>query len=88
MKDNVTLTPSQQKAKELFDIGESLFLTGKAGTGKSFLVSHIINEQQARRRNVVVCAPTGVAAGPPFTEPLGCRFQSSSLIGAVTTRTV
>lgn len=43
-------------------MGESLFLTGKAGTGKSTLVEHIVAEQTNRRRGVVVCAPTGVAA--------------------------
>lgn len=62
MQEEVTLTPSQQHAKGLFDMGESLFLTGKAGTGKSLLTRHLIAGQLERRRNVVVCAPTGVAA--------------------------
>ena len=59
---DITLTPSQQKAKELFDMGESLFLTGKAGTGKSLLTRVIVEDLAARKKKVVLCAPTGVAA--------------------------
>ncbi len=38
---------------------ESLFLTGRAGTGKSTLLSYFM---QNTKKNVVVLAPTGVAA--------------------------
>ena len=37
----------------------SVFLTGKAGTGKSTLLSHFMNHT---KKNVAVLAPTGVAA--------------------------
>ena len=39
--------------------GENLFLTGKAGTGKSTLIREFMAHT---RRNVVVVAPTGIAA--------------------------
>ncbi|NKE10733.1 MULTISPECIES: AAA family ATPase [Kocuria] len=39
--------------------GENLFLTGKAGTGKSTLIRRFLASTQ---RNVVVVAPTGIAA--------------------------
>lgn len=38
---------------------ENLFITGKAGTGKSTLLRQLIRNTQ---RNAVVCGPTGVAA--------------------------
>lgn len=38
---------------------ESLFLTGRAGTGKSTLLSYFIEKT---KKNIVVLAPTGVAA--------------------------
>ena len=62
MQEDTGLTPSQRRAKSLFDMGESLFLTGKAGTGKSYLASRIIDGCSSSRRNVVICAPTGIAA--------------------------
>lgn len=42
--------------------GYSVFLTGDAGTGKTYLLNEFIKDQRARNRNVMVCAPTGIAA--------------------------
>lgn len=57
---NVTLSDEQEK---LFDIFESsndhLFITGKAGTGKSILLQYC---KEHTEKNVLVVAPTGVAA--------------------------
>lgn len=39
--------------------GQTVFVTGRAGTGKSTLLSYLRDNSQ---QNVVVCAPTGVAA--------------------------
>ena len=49
--------------KQLFDYmestGKSMFITGRAGTGKSYLLSFFIRNTS---KNVAVLAPTGVAA--------------------------
>lgn len=39
--------------------GQTVFVTGRAGTGKSTLLSYLRDNTQ---QHVVVCAPTGVAA--------------------------
>ena len=62
MKEIQKLTPSQERAFELFKDGHNLFLTGKGGSGKSFLTRHIINYCNKNDRSVIVCAPTGIAA--------------------------
>ena len=58
----MTLTKSQQLAMEAFEAGYSFFLTGKAGTGKSFVTRQIIDSCKASGKQVLVCAPTGIAA--------------------------
>lgn len=55
----LTLTAEFQHALELLDSGSHLFLTGKAGTGKSTLVRLFTDSAP---HNIVVAAPTGVAA--------------------------
>ena len=56
----IELTPSQEQAIKLLDAGLNVFLTGKAGTGKSFLVDYFVAKHS--EKNIVKCAPTGVAA--------------------------
>ncbi len=56
------LTPSQQTAFESFKAGRNLFLTGKGGSGKSFLVEHIKKWCASQGYNVVACAFMGIAA--------------------------
>lgn len=58
----VELTKSQQLAMDVFDAGHSFFLTGKAGTGKSFVTRQIIDQCKKQKKQVLVCAPTGIAA--------------------------
>lgn len=50
------------KALELVRQGRSLFITGKAGTGKTTLLKEIVKECRARGKKIVVSAPTGIAA--------------------------
>ena len=42
--------------------GENIFLTGNAGTGKSFVVKKLIETLRDQDKKVLVVAPTGVAA--------------------------
>ena len=56
------LTNSQQKALELVRSGANVFLTGKAGTGKSYLTDCIIEELKSAGKKMMICAPTGIAA--------------------------
>ena len=53
------LTEEFRTALSLLGGGRHLFLTGKAGTGKSTLIRRFMSETD---RNVVVVAPTGIAA--------------------------
>jgi hypothetical protein len=55
----IVLTQEFKHALALLAEGEHLFLTGKAGTGKSTLIRRFMAETD---RNVVVVAPTGIAA--------------------------
>ncbi|MDP2638388.1 MAG: AAA family ATPase [Candidatus Levybacteria bacterium] len=48
-----------EKALAAMDAGRNIFITGKAGTGKSTLLEYFRNKTE---KNIVVLAPTGVAA--------------------------
>ena len=49
-------------ARNMVVEGQSLFITGKAGTGKTTLLKTITADLKRRGKNVVVLSPTGVAA--------------------------
>lgn len=42
--------------------GKNIFLTGLPGTGKSYITRQFIQEKEAEGKQVLVCAPTGIAA--------------------------
>ncbi|MGE0218027.1 AAA family ATPase [Mycolicibacterium sp.] len=56
---DIVLTEEFRAALELLAGGRNVFLTGRAGTGKSTLIRRFMAETD---RNVVVVAPTGIAA--------------------------
>lgn len=58
----MTLNPGQQKALEAIIEGRSVFLTGPGGTGKSFLIRHIVQELDKKFIKSAVTALTGCAA--------------------------
>ena len=55
----MTFTKGQQLAYDAMMSGENVFLTGEAGTGKSYVIQKFVEK---KGRDVLVCAPTGVAA--------------------------
>ncbi|KUI25608.1 AAA family ATPase [Mycobacterium sp. IS-1742] len=59
MTQGLVLTDEFREALALLAGGRHLFLTGKAGTGKSTLIRHFMAQTD---RSVVVVAPTGIAA--------------------------
>lgn len=66
-KKNFILTDEHQKCLEIIkNTNQNLFITGKAGTGKSSLIQYFRN---TTNKKVVVLAPTGIAA-------LNCRGQT------------
>ena len=58
----ITLSEDQARALEKFNKGENLFITGSAGTGKSFLVQRIVEQAKQKGKVIAVCAMTGIAA--------------------------
>lgn len=62
MEKNLQLNKEQNNALELALQGTNLFVTGGAGVGKTVLVRWIVDELQRAGKEVIVCAPTGIAA--------------------------
>lgn len=54
------LTKDQQRAFDACVSGKNVFLTGEAGTGKSFVIEKVMEE--LKNKKILVCAPTGIAA--------------------------
>lgn len=60
MADKLTITKEFKNAFDAIETTkDNFFITGQAGTGKSTLLQYFIDNT---KKNVVVCAPTGVAA--------------------------
>lgn len=57
---NVELTKDQKRALAILESGKNVFLSGEAGTGKSFVLNEFIRRN--KNKNIIVCAPTGIAA--------------------------
>ena len=62
MEDSINLTDGQRYAIERALSGANLFITGKAGTGKTFVTKRIFEELTDSGRSVALCASTGIAA--------------------------
>lgn len=56
------LSDSQNEAFQYYKLGKNIFITGQAGTGKSFLIKKIIKDCKTSKREYGVCALTGAAA--------------------------
>lgn len=60
MDKNLELTDQQAQALEVLRSGENVFLTGGAGSGKSFLIRHFMRELEPKLMPIL--ASTGAAA--------------------------
>ena len=58
----VEATQKQTEAIQRAINGENLFITGKAGTGKSWTVMQIIKQLKESKKRIACVAPTGIAA--------------------------
>ena len=56
---SITETPAELASKFINNTSRHIFLTGKAGTGKTTFLKHIIKHTY---KNAVIVAPTGIAA--------------------------
>lgn len=52
----------QEYAYNVMMLGYNVFLTGNAGTGKSYVVNKFVEDARKQGLNVLVAAPTGIAA--------------------------
>lgn len=56
------LNEEKQEAFKVFCSGKNAFLTGEAGTGKTYLINKYLEYLHGENKSVLVCAPTGIAA--------------------------
>ena len=62
MAEMSLLSPSQQEAYDLFTQGKNIFISGQAGTGKSYIIDIIYKYAQSNKKKINVTALTGCAA--------------------------
>ena len=60
--DTSDLTPDQKEAFDILMAGDNVFLTGNAGTGKSYVLDKFIHVLKEREIDHIALAPTGIAA--------------------------
>ena len=56
------LSPSQKKAYDIMMDGQNIYLSGSAGTGKSYLLQKFMADCKSQGRNVILTGSTGIAA--------------------------
>ena len=62
MNSTSTLSPSQYHAYDLFTQGKNIFISGQAGTGKSFIIDMMNKYAHSQHKRIQVTALTGCAA--------------------------
>ena len=58
----IELSSEQKFLLHKYNQGKNLFMTGAGGTGKSYLIRHMIRDGIRNEKKVDVCALTGCAA--------------------------
>ena len=85
------LSKSQKQALTKLKSGKNIFLTGAPGTGKSFIIRQFIEESESEGKQVLVCAPTGIAAlnlnGVTMHQAFSIPIPAVTSLSALTTRT-
>ena len=56
------LNYGQQFAVDAMKTGRNIFLTGDGGTGKTYTINEYIRDAESKGKNVLMTAPTGIAA--------------------------
>jgi ATP-dependent DNA helicase PIF1 len=69
------LTANQKEFIELVKEGKNIFLTGKAGTGKSYVIKVIIEHFRQTGNKFIALAPTGIAANNIDGQTIHSAFQ-------------
>lgn len=77
----MTLKKRQAEALELLKRGHNVFLSGEAGTGKSFVIDQFTDYLDRNGIKYVVCAPTGLAAINVDGATLHRTFKLSTDLG-------
>ena len=77
-------TETQELALEKMRSGTNVFLTGEAGTGKSEVIKAYIQELRDCEKNILITAPTGIAADNLGGETLHRVFEAD--IGVISNR--
>jgi ATP-dependent exoDNAse (exonuclease V) alpha subunit len=68
-------TPKQDAFLEAVLAGKNAYLSGKAGTGKSYITRKAINDLKALGKEVIAVAPTGVAANNIGGQTIHSMFR-------------
>jgi ATP-dependent DNA helicase PIF1 len=61
-KFELPLNDMQKEVLHAISTGQNVFFTGSAGTGKSFLLDHIVAILKNQGKNIAITASTGIAA--------------------------
>ena len=78
---------TQQTAMSVMESGKNCFLTGEAGTGKTYLLNAFVKKklETTPERKIIICAPTGTAAVNANGETMHRLFSIPT--GGISART-
>ena len=75
MKEMQGLSEGQKIFTSAVRSGRNIFLTGKAGSGKSHVVKYVMEQMNFRKKKFVAVAPTGIAANNIKGQTIHSMFQ-------------